>query len=529
MADPSRVIKRQQPSAPVATPDEAATKYVPSPSIALPYDANAPQFVLKSVKVEGSSLLSPHAISQLFYRYELKSISTNTINDLIATLTDYYHSRGYFLSRVYLPEQEITEGIVTLRVVEGYVGRVVTDPSVPGSSVLDAYIETLTAQKPLSSAALESFLLRVNDLPGYAVVGVLEPSTLEDEAAVRLRLSPRDAGPRGSVSLSNYGSRYLGPVQANAMVTGSLLPLHETSLALASSVPTDELAYASLRHSWAFVPNWRIEAFGGYVASEPGYRLKVNDITSDTVDAGVKLAYQAIRQRDINLNLALQLDAKNTSGDTFDSPLTRDRIRAARAMVAFDNVDGWHGQNIVNLTVSQGLSGLGASNAGESNLSRAEATPDFKKIELWLTRHQYLHQSILLTTQLAGQYASDPLFSAEEFGYGGTVFGRAYDPSELIGDHGVAAAVMLTYTGFAPWMDMSFSPYTFYDIGRVWNEDVDSKPFSGASAGIGVRATHASGLALDFTIAQPLTRAVADPTYGNGKNPRYLLEVKKSF
>ncbi len=529
MADPSRVLQRQQPAAPTASPEGAPTRYAPSPTATLPYDENAPQFVLKSVKLLGASLLSTKESKRLFYNYELKSITTNTINDIIATLTHYYHSRGYFLSRVYLPEQEITDGVLTLGVVEGYVGRVAFDESLPKTDVADALVQELIAKKPLTSADLESFLLRMNDLPGYSVMGVLEPAHLEDEAAVKLVLKARDNGPRASVSINNYGSRYLGPVQANAAISGSLMPLHETSLALGSSLPADELAYLSLRHSWSFAPRLRAEIFGGYVAAEPGYRLTASDITSNTADMGVKLAYQAIRQRDMNLNLALQLDAKNTDGDTFDNPLTRDRIRAARAMMAFDRVDDWSGQSIVNLTLSHGLSGMGASSEGDLNLSRAEATPDFKKIELWLTRQQYLGRSFLLTAQLAGQYASDPLYSAEEFGYGGIGLGRAYDPSEIIGDHGIAAGVMLTYTGFAPWMDVAFEPYAFYDIGRVWNEDVGSEPESGASTGVGLRALHADGYAVDMSVAVPLTRAVADPTYGNGKNPRYLIEVKKSF
>lgn len=529
MADPSRVLPRQQPTAPTASPGDAPAQYAPSPSVTLPYDANAPQFILKSVNVVGASLLSPQEIKRLFYNYEMKNITTNTINELIRTLTAYYHTRGYFLTRVYLPEQEIKDGVVTLGVVEGYVGQVELEDALPKTSVADDLINELIAQKPLTSAALESFLLQVNDLPGYKVIGVLESADLDDEAAVKLHLKARGSDTRASVSINNYGSRYLGPVQANAAITGSLMPLHETSLALATSLPTDELAYASLRHSWAFAPRLRAEVFGGYVTAEPGYRLTASEITSDTADMGVKLAYQAIRQRDMNLNVAVQLDAKNTDGDTFDNPLTRDRIRAARAMFAFDNVDGWNGQNIVNLTLSHGLSGLGASSEGDSNLSRAEATPDFKKIELWLTRQQYLGHSLLLTAQLAGQYASDPLFSAEEFGYGGMQLGRAYDPSEIIGDHGIAAGVMLTYTGFESWMDVAFEPYAFYDIGRVWNEDIGSDPESGSSAGVGLRASHADGYMVDFTVAQPLTRAVADPTYGNGKNPRYLIEVKKSF
>ena len=59
---------------------------------------------------------------------------------------------------------------------------------------------------------------------------------------------------------------------------------------------------------------------------------------------------------------------------------------------------------------------------------------------------------------LSGQWASGPLYSSEEFGYGGKNFGRAYDQSELTGDHGVAASVEVDYAGWSAGRPMAFTP-----------------------------------------------------------------------
>ena len=67
----------------------------------------------------------------------------------------------------------------------------------------------------------------------------------------------------------------------------------------------------------------------------------------------------------------------------------------------------------------------------------------------------------------SGQVASGPLYSSEQFGYGGQAFGRAYDASEITGDHAVAASLGMRYSGIDPMHGVRLMPYGFYDMGRV--------------------------------------------------------------
>ena len=150
-------------------------------------------------------------------------------------------------------------------------------------------------------------------------------------------------------------------------------------------------------------------------------------------------------------------------------------------------------------------------------------------MQLSYTRQQSIYGNFMAIGQLSGQYASGPLFSAEEFGYGGQAFGRAYDPSEITGDHGIAASLELRYLGFDPWEGITFAPYTFYDIGKVWNEDVGGVDESGSSAGLGMRLSHSSGLSDNLGPAWPLCREISAPIYGNGKNPRVLFQLSYTF
>ncbi len=185
------------------------------------------------------------------------------------------------------------------------------------------------------------------------------------------------------------------------------------------------------------------------------------------------------------------------------------------------------GYSFLSVTLSHGLEVFDASTAGQKFLSREGARPDFTKLEYGVTRSQALGDTWTVVTALSGQEASGVLYSSEQFGYGGQAFGRAYDPSEIIGDNGIAASVELKYLGVPSFCGLIFGPYGFYDVGKVWNADQGSE--SGSSVGGGIRIDSGFGASANILIAEPLSRAVEDPSNGNGKSPRYLFQMSYKF
>lgn len=239
-----------------------------------------------------------------------------------------------------------------------------------------------------------------------------------------------------------------------------------------------------------------------------------------------------LRSRRLNINAGMDLDVKDTSTDTLGVLLSEDRIRAMRFSVDVSRQDKWDGINSVSLKLSRGLNILDATETGVRDLSRAEGRSDFTKLESSLSRYQLLGENFRLFTSVRGQYAWSPLLSAEEFGYGGESFGWAYDPSELLGDHGVIGGVELSYQSIEmPFVkNFRLEPFIFYDIGKVWNMDTGAgEARSGASVGGGIKFMQAAGFTGEFTVALPLIHATTTTLYGNGKNPRYLLQFSYSF
>jgi hemolysin activation/secretion protein len=503
----------------------------------MPSGAEQINFILNEVKIEGVTAFSTQKLFDLHVKQHLgKEISLSKIYEISAKITDYYRSRGYFLTIAHVPPQSIKDGVVKIVVSEGYIAEVRIDESLQNNSIINSYIEELINEKPINSAKLESFLLRMNDLYGYQFNGVLAPS--EDEASnaitsngVVLELVKTDAQGVGSIAFDNFGSRFLGVHRLSANYSKSLTPLHQTSGTAIMSLPTNNLQYGSLNHSVVLAPALTLDIAGGITNANPAFTLKPLEIESKALFLSTKLNYQIIRQRQENLSVSLAVDGRNSNTDALQKKLTRDHIRTARLSTDFNFSDDLlGGYNAGNVTLSKGIAAFGANDAGDLLLSRAEAKPNFTKLEASFTHLQILSQSFALKTSFAGQLSASPLYSSEEFGYGGQVFGRAYDNSEITGDHGIAGSLEVSYHDWQ-WQRGSITPYVFYDLGTVWNIDkAQIGRISGSSAGGGARFTVANEVQLELGLAFPLTKNVSTPIYGASEtSPRIYFQLLKLF
>lgn len=130
-----------------------------------------------------------------------------------------------------------------------------------------------------------------------------------------------------------------------------------------------------------------------------------------------------------------------------------------------------------------------------------------------------------------GQYTNTPLLSGEEFGFGGSQNGRAYDVSEISGDNGVSATLELRYADILGGLFLESDLYGFYDFGKVWNIDPLSKDKQSASAaGFGIRGELPAGLSVNAYIAFPLTKSIdSPPQYAGPDGPRVMFSLRQSF
>jgi hemolysin activation/secretion protein len=518
----------------------------PPPEATLPANADQVRFVLTGVTIEGASALPAAGFAGLYAGRIGQTVTLAELYQWADAITKRYREAGYVLSRAVVPAQKISGGAVRLTVVEGFVDRVIVQGDT--SPTLVAYGEKLKQSRPLKSDDLERYLLLANELAGLSVRSVLEPSPSVPGAST-LTLVATEKTVDGTLELDNRGTRYVGPWQGYASVGfNDVLGLNErTAFRYATTSDPRELAYLEVSGSVPLDDDGtsavailnRTRAAPGYTLAELGAHT-----TGEGILVGVK--HEFIRRRSEDLTLGLNFDYRD--GTTLlktvsptQAPSSDDKIRALRLNGTYDVADAWGGQNQANFELSHGLPILNASRFATrfspNDASRPYGDPDFTKLVVGLSRLTDLGGDFALLTAMQGQTAfGSALLSGEQFGLGGSAFGRGYDPSEVTGDDGIAGKLELQWT---PDLNLGRIRYTqiygFYDVGEAVTQHVrrdGSGQATGslASAGIGTRLALFDHYTSNIELAKPLTRPVAaDQGHGDAKSWHLFFSLTASF
>ncbi|AEP10329.1 ShlB/FhaC/HecB family hemolysin secretion/activation protein [Micavibrio aeruginosavorus] len=543
-ASPGRV-QEQTPR-----PDFSDRAVMPAVEVDRPQAQAAPagseniQFTLNNLRLDGVTAYKESELRGVYAESVGQTISLADLYGIAAALTNKYRNDGYILTQVIVPPQTIEGGNVRLQVVEGYLYsvNVALEEGAPAETeaamnLIRGYASRIPAGYALNIADLERYLLFINDLPGVSARGVLAPNAANVGAADLNILVQRDPF-EAVVGIDNYGTKYLGAIQfSGAAALNSMLGNNERLTAQAVLAPDPgqpmELAYFAAGYSQPIgTRGLRLDFDASYTATEPGYTLDEFDVKGNARFLGIELNYPVIRSRNTNLYTMFSFDMRDVDTRNNIEDTRTDNIRALRTGMRLEKLDRVFGAglNVLDLELAHGLDVLGASSKNDPNKSRPDGDPRFTKLNLEVQRLQRLANQWNLLLAARGQLSNGPLLSSEEFGVGGMGYGRGYDPSEIIGDEGIAGKVEVQWNLPGEFgITNSHQLYGFYDAGRVWNDDptnAKDKANTATSAGVGVRAKIGSSTNIDMTVAVPLDRSVQTM---KDQDPRFFMSVSKNF
>jgi hemolysin activation/secretion protein len=483
------------------------------PAIAQPQVATAGSkvlFVLEAVEIEGATALSGQELATTYQSSLKKPVSERDLAGIVDGITRLYHERGFTLSRAFLAPQDVRNGRVRITVLEGRIEDIVLQGKGVERFGLRRLLDPIMAPRPLSLATLERHLLLVNDTPGARVADV----TIEEigQATGRFRLTVYVETWRmwTGVDLDNRGPAAIGPLQ-------TFLSTAFNSLAIGGE---------TLIVNLATTPDTARELrFGGVVLDVPigsngtrlGLTASYSDIWPDDfrrrLRERIETEYYAIsgtvvsfRTRESSLWLSALAAMRNADETSALGAIYHDRIRYLGLDAVYQVRDAEGSWSNLALGLRYGADVFGASAKGDPLLSRVDASSNFAKAMMTLTRlHRFSeHWSLLLAG--TAQLASAPLLASEEFYLGGPIFGRAFRTGDLGGDAGLAG---MAEVRFDQPMEGSllkgYQVYAFIDSGVVWERgSFFSDRASLSSFGGGLRLSFQDGLRAGFEVASPL-------------------------
>lgn len=457
---------------PVASLPTAAAPAVPKAPLQTPIPgAEKIKFVLRNVIIEGNTVYCTAELMKFANPYLNKEITVAQLQTIAQEISNKYRDAGYILTHAVLPAQSIRNGVVKIQVLEGFIDNV-TISGYPGKAcpLLRAYGRHIICSRPLQLKVLERFILLANDIPGEEVKAVITPSKTTPNAAELTLVSDHKLITFFS-SLDNYGTTFLGPEQITNFLSANsfFFPGDRTTVLGVVTPDPRELKFIEFTHSQPLNSNGLNLLLGGnYVETHPSAILSPLFINGHTYTFYGTLSDSVIRSRSKNLNLYLTANYQTTFSTILDTPLFTDRIRCLTGGLYFDLADSWRGVNTLLLNATKGFNILGASN--NPPLSRLDGRADFLKLNGEISRTQYLLPDISLYVSGIGQYGFQPLLAAQQFYFGGPVYGRAYEPAIILGDSGIAGKAELRVDSAPKILYVrNIQYYIFYDAGIVWN------------------------------------------------------------
>lgn len=462
-------------------------------------------FVLHGIAIEGNKTFTTESLQAIFKPYFNQTITVAKLQELVQSITDKYEKAGYFLSKAFLPPQEIVNGIVKIRIVEGYFSQIQIQ-GVKRQRLIDfinKYGDEIKAIRPIQLKKLERYLLLLNDISGFKVKSVIEPDPTTPLGS-KLTLVATLAPVQATITQDNYQTPYLGPDETTiyGSLNSVLIPGGTLYARALNSDKDRKLAYYEVRHDQTIGTSGLVFTVDAYsTKTHPEFVLTPLNIHSSSEDVNGLLSYPIIRSRETNLSIQGQFDYMNNYSNALGQQLYYDQIR--RFILSANYSDNlWKGNDNLNLAFDQGLSNLGHNKFH----SRVGAVGNYSKIVGLASRTQFLTDHLSLYGFVTAQYANHILPSAETFTFGGPYLGRGYDWSQFIGDNGVAgkAEFRITFNPNLPFLKQ-IQYYTFYDVGVLTSLIPRVTRVSGASTGFGLRSMIVDHINFEGFFGKPLT------------------------
>lgn len=460
-------------------------------------------------------------------KYIGRPISRRLISEIEATIVREFRREGHPFVQVSTPEQELTEGVLQIRVVEFKVGRRTIVGTAPPDT---AYLETrirLGQGDHIDAPSLGQDLDWLNRFPARVVSASFTPGAALGESDLQLTVKPLrnwslSAGYATSGSPATDENRYF------------------VAASLAGHVLTDEFASVQVTGSPDF---W---SAGGRLFGQvhPAYasaagRLVVStaprqdaEFTFDAVETNEPVQAFVSRQDTVEATLAYRSAVSNLIDAPGDAAVGLEVSRQMRrtffrnVAVVSGAVDVWQifadwsgslsdrlGVATIDASLHVSPGDVDGRNSDASFATFTDArvhSSAYAYGAFDVSRRTQLPFGMVLYSDFAGQLADSPLPDSQQIAIGGPAAVRGYTLDDGAWDSGLYVRNELRMRELrlvsSPLPAASLAPFVFADAGYAQDDHMRARTHM-ASLGGGVEFDAGRGLAASLDIAQPLVAA----------------------
>jgi hemolysin activation/secretion protein len=501
-----------------------------------PNSSTAAKFDVWEYRVLGNTKLEPIEIERTLYPLLGPGKTFDSIEAARAVLEKRYHDLGFGTVYVDIPEQEVVDGLVRLRVTEGKLARVrVMGARYFANRVILAQLpEARTGSVP-NIPDLQHELARLNEqTPDRTVVPVLHAG--ETPGTVDLDLKVQDRLPvHGSVELNNARTVDTDALRFNASLSYDNLFQAGNSLSLqyqtSPQAPSEIEVYAAT-YVFKFGPGYPALAIYAIDTNSNVATIGTLDVLGAGDIFGARLLFPITLSATRNDSVSLGVDFKkfrNTINVTTGEVVPTNVNYLPFSVNYTSTLLGGHGTTSLTATLTWALREVVSHTAAFEN-AREGAPTDFAYLRGSAGRLQELPFGFAAQLQLDGQLSSSPLIANEQFNVGGVASVRGYYESEELGDSGLRGSSELHSPSWRGvfWGGTQVYVFGFYDWASIELQHALFNQLSSEtirSDGAGFRFNTLGKFDAYFDWAHPLVHGLRTPADAN----RYNFSVKYAF
>jgi hemolysin activation/secretion protein len=513
---PSPELPEIQPGPP---PPSGLTVPAPPPSETPPPLRQGPRFVLRDVNIIGNTVLDEAAIRGVLEPYLGKPVTTADLEEIRRQFTLLYINSGYINSGVIVPDQNVVNGVVTFRFVEGRV----TGIEVAGTDHFDPeYFRSRLASGIESPFNVENLgreqqillqnplvkRLNLELLPGLELgearlhADVLEANRYSLSAQIADDQSPTVGAVRGQLqgSIANI----LGFGDILTAQYGRSQGLNDGYVDYAVPIASDDTR-VSVRYDK-----------NGVVVVTP--QLSPLNVTSRFSSIGVGLSRPMYRTPEQAFTLGASLERREQQTFLLGMPFafTPGSESGKTVVTPLRLYQDWLDRDAEHAFAARSTFSFGLQSLGATVTDMPAFGIPTAKFFSWLGQVQYVRRiyedwEALVRSDL--QLANHPLFQTEQIAFGGLGSVRGYRQYLTVTDDGLLISAELRIPVGRlrlPYLADSDVAGTvqivpFYDFARAWNTDRPTLPPQQISGvGAGVRWYIGSGITAEFYYGKAL-------------------------
>jgi hemolysin activation/secretion protein len=512
-----------------------------APSIAAPESAAVPaqtaaqaQFDVHEYRVLGNTVLPNRDIETVLYPLLGDHKTLADVEIARAALEKTYHDRGFGTVFIDIPEQDVSDKIVRLKVTEGRLHEVhIAGARYFSERKILAAIPSATEGSVPNLPDLQRQLAAVNvQSADRTVVPILKAGPVP--GTVDLALKVDDHLPfHGSVEFDNQNTPDTKPLRATvALSYNNLFEQFDTLSAQYQVSPQDfnQVQVFAVNYAWGALENGLRPSVYFIDSNSNVPTVSTLGVLGKGQIYGTHFGFSLDDSPSAPQSLTLGVDYKHfleTIG-LAGSPALVTPISYVNLSVAYAGT--WISDLLLgSLATAANFGPRGAPNDSAAFANkRFEGQPNYFYIKIDGSLTAHLPKGLQLILRADGQYAVEPLITNEDFSISGADGVRGYLEAEVLSDKGLKGSIQLQ-SPIAQWRTVSLGDvFVFYDAGRANVID----PLSGEPAstvlrswGVGLNVLPGKWLNGLVTWADPL----ADGPYTHRGDSRILFVVRGTF